>query len=98
MASQIIELVHDLLKKNTGYMCNTWLETTAKADIYTIYSRILGKSSAMRIHAYNTYYALYAFSKCNDGFVVKECIAFLDYIVNMQFNAEPDWSKHESPV
>jgi len=98
MASQIIELVEDLLKKNTGYMWNTWLETTAKADIYTIYSRVLGESTTIRIHAYNTYYALYAFSKCSDVLVVKEYVAFLDYIVKMQCNAEPDWSKHESPV
>jgi hypothetical protein len=98
MASQIIESIYDLLKANTGYKLNTWLETAAKSDIHGIYCRVLNESPVTRIYANNTYFALYAFSKCNDILILKEYLAFLDYVVNMQFNSESDWSKHESPV
>ena len=89
MASNISEKIGNILIKNTGYKFNTWLNTTAKSDIYNVYEEVLGNDSTVIIYSNNVYYALVAFYKFNIDLSVKECLSFIDTMIHLQITSEP---------
>lgn len=86
MAETIYSEISDLLNKHTGYKFNTWLNTTAKEDIYTVYMRRLGENAIVKLHADNLFYALKAFSFYNSDLHIKEYQVFLETVLELQIN------------
>ena len=86
MAENIYSEISDLLNKNTGYKFNTWLNTSAKEDIYMAYMAALGENPTVKLHADNLFYALKAFFYYNSELHIKEYQVFLETIIELQIN------------
>jgi len=89
MAQSIVNEISRLLDENTGYKFNTWLITSAKNNIYRVYSDILGdhtEDSLVKLYADNLFYALKAFTNYNNELHIKEYKVFLETIIELQLN------------
>jgi len=87
MAESISLEIYELLNNNTGYKFNTWLNTSAKNDIYTVYSQAIGdytEDSLVKLYSDNLFFALKAFSNYNNELHIKEYKVFLQTIIELQ--------------
>ena len=84
MAENIYSEISDLLNKNTGYKFNTWLNTSAKQDIYMAYKAAVGESPTVKLYSDNLFFALKAFSNYNNELHIKEYKVFLQTIIELQ--------------
>jgi hypothetical protein len=91
MAESISLEIYELLNNNTGYKFNTWLNTSAKNDIYTVYSQALGdytEDSLVKLYSDNLFFALKAFSNYNNELHIKEYKVFLQTIIELQLKGD----------
>jgi len=87
MAQSIVNEISTLLYQNTGYKFNTWLNTSAKNDIYIVYSQAIGEyteDSLVKLYSDNLFFALKAFSNYNNELHITEYKVFLQTIIEFQ--------------
>ena len=89
MAQSIFQEISRVLDENTGYKFNSWLNTSARTDIYMAYAGVMGEyteDSLVKLYSDNLFYALKAFSNYNNELHVKEYKVFLETIIELQLN------------
>ena len=89
MAQSIFQEISRVLDENTGYKFNSWLNTSARTDIYMAYAAVIGEhteDSLVKLYSDNLFYALKAFSNYNNELHVKEYKVFLETIIELQLN------------
>jgi hypothetical protein len=89
MAQAIFQEISRVLDENTGYKFNSWLNTSARTDIYMAYAGVIGEhteDSLVKLYSDNLFYALKAFYNYNIELHVKEYKVFLETIIELQLN------------
>jgi len=89
MAQSIFQEISRVLDENTGYKFNSWLNTSARTDIYMGYVAVIGEhteDSLVKLYSDNLFFALKAFSNYNNELHVKEYKVFLETIIELQLN------------
>ena len=87
MAQSIFQEISRVLDENTGYKFNSWLNTSARTDIYMAYVTVIGEhteDSLVKLYSDNLFYALKAFYNYNNELHVKEYKVFLETIIELQ--------------
>lgn len=90
MAQAIFQEISRVLDENTGYKFNSWLNTSARAHIYTAYVGVIGEHTEdylVKLYSDNLFFALKAFSNYNNELHLKEYKVFLETIIELQLNS-----------